>query len=429
MAEKRTSLFVFRRDLRTYDNTGLILACNNSDVVYPVFILDPKQISPKTNEYFAYNSFRFMLQSLVDLKHSLPQLIIMHGHPHEVIRKLCKEYNINNVYCNEDYTPYSIIRDKLIKQTIDPANLIYATDYCFNSAHDIKPYQVYTPYYNAAKKKHVKTPQSFTQTMFNKIHKLDEKSVNLQVLINDAEKHLKPNMDLDLVQSGGRKEGLAALNSFVKNRLASYSKKRNLLTYETSRLSPHVKFGTISIREVYHACNSNIYRKELYWRDFYMQVAYHFPNTFKENYRHHIAWHNSKKHFAAWCKGETGYDIVDAAMTQLNKSGFMHNRARMIVASFLTKILHIDWRYGAKYFAQKLTDYDPSSNYGGWQWSAGTGMDAQPYFRIFNPFTQEKKFDPDREYIKKWLGDRKPIEPIVDYDKERLVALKIYRKG
>ena len=230
-----------------------------------------------------------------------------------------------------------------------------------------------------------------------------------------------------LVQQGGRDAGLACLRSFQK-RITSYKTTRNLLTSETSRLSPHLKFGTLSIREVYYECDVAYFRRELYWRDFFMQVSYHFPEVFKHNYRYKIRWSNNKEHLLAWQRGETGYNIVDAAMVQLNTTGFMHNRARMIVASFLTKILHIDWRLGEHYFATRLTDYDPSSNNGNWGWVAGVGVDAQPYYRIFNPYIQQKKFDPKGEYVKRWLGDRKPIESIVDYEKERKRALTLIQK-
>jgi deoxyribodipyrimidine photo-lyase len=170
-----------------------------------------------------------------------------------------------------------------------------------------------------------------------------------------------------------------------------------------------------------------MFRKQLYWRDFYMQIGYHFPKVYGNNFKNNIKWINNEKHFDKWCKGKTGYDIVDACMNQLNKSGFMHNRGRMIVASFLTKILHIDWRWGERYFATRLTDYDPANNNGGWQWSAGTGVDAQPYFRIFNPYTQAEKFDPDGAYRKKWLS-RGHIDEIVDYSKEREKALTLILK-
>ena len=197
-----------------------------------------------------------------------------------------------------------------------------------------------------------------------------------------------------------------------------------MLIGENSRLSPHLKFGTVSAREVYHACKNTEFRKQLYWRDFYMQIGYHFPKVYGHNFRHTVKWSNNSTHFKKWCAGETGFDIVDACMAQLNKSGYMHNRGRMIVASFLTKILHIDWRLGEQYFASRLTDYDPANNNGGWQWSAGTGCDAQPYYRIFNPYTQAAKFDPDGKYVKKWLS-RPPTKEIVDYDKERVYALKL----
>lgn len=454
-------LFVFRRDLRKHDNTGLIKACQECDKVYAIFILDPKQITPRANKYFTYTGFLFMLQSLLELKSDLPTLSILQGIPHEVIKKLVKQLDINRVYINEDYTPYSVERDQLIENAISKhkdgqhkdgqndkdknskdnitenkeenkeeenkktyTTLVRCTDYCMNSPHDIKPYKVYTAYYNFVKSKKVNEPKQFTNTMYNKTYTAG-KSLNITPLIKWCIKGIKKQGTiLKEVQFGGRSEGLRTLHQFVKDRLNKYGSHRDSLLYETSRVSPHLKFGTISIREVYHACSANIYRKELYWRDFYMQIAYHFPDVFGYNFRHKIKWVKNAKHFQAWCNGKTGYDIVDAAMMQLNLTGFMHNRARMIVASFLTKILHIDWRMGEQYFATRLTDYDPCSNNGGWQWSAGTGTDAQPYFRIFNPYTQAERFDPDGKYIKKWLK-REPMEPIVDYDVERKRALTL----
>ena len=416
-------LFIFRRDLRLYDNTGLIQACKECDVVYAVFILDPAQITPKKNKYFTYTGFHFMLQSLADLKREMPAITFKHGTPAAVIKQLISEYKIDQVYINEDYTPYSVERDKAIENAIAPIKLVRCSDYCLNTAHDIKPYKVYSAYYKVASKQRVRKPVKFTGQV-----KSAGKSVILAPLIKFAVTGCKKqHTDMALVQQGGRDAGLACLRSFQK-RITSYKTTRNLLTSETSRLSPHLKFGTLSIREVYYECDVAYFRRELYWRDFFMQVSYHFPEVFKHNYRYKIRWSNNKEHLLAWQRGETGYNIVDAAMVQLNTTGFMHNRARMIVASFLTKILHIDWRLGEHYFATRLTDYDPSSNNGNWGWVAGVGVDAQPYYRIFNPYIQQKKFDPKGEYIKHWLGDRKPIEPIVDYEKERKRALTLIQK-
>jgi deoxyribodipyrimidine photo-lyase len=414
-------LFVFRRDLRVEDNTGLIELLSKCDTVYCIFILDDRQIGKK-NTYLSYNSLLFMLQTLVELKKTIP-LSILHGDPAKVIENVVKANKIDVVSYNRDYTPFSVKRDKSI-ESISTVESYH--DLCLNSPEDIKPYKVYTPYYTVASKKKVRLPKNIK---LDKIAMLKNvKNIDMKKLISSVEKKTS-----DGIQIGGRTEGLKTMKEFVNNRMSVYVKSRDDLTKETSRLSPYIKFGVLSIREVYHACSNAIFRKELYWRDFYMQIGYHFPQVFGNNFRGKVKWATSKKLFDAWCNGETGYDIVDACMNQLNKSGYMHNRGRMIVASFLTKILHIDWRLGERYFATKLTDYDPCSNNGGWQWSAGTGSDAQPYFRIFNPFTQAKKFDKNGEYRTKWLGDGwqkkyENMEKIADYEVERKRALKLYKK-
>jgi deoxyribodipyrimidine photolyase len=296
-------------------------------------------------------------------------------------------------------------------------------------------------------------------------------------MIANAEKDVSESgLDIKQIQRGGRNNGIRIIQSF---KFDTYN-NRDMLCYESSRVSPHLKFGTLSCREVYHECSVkngvsgvkgtkgasgtkgaqipsgtakgssgsakgpkeasgvakgpkrpsiNLFRKQLYWRDFYMQIGYHFPHVFKGNFKNDkIKWSNNKKYFDAWCSGETGFDIVDACMHQLNTTGYMHNRGRMIVSNFLTKLLGVDWRWGEKYFATKLTDYDPCNNNGGWQWSAGTGADAQPYYRIFNPTLQQKKFDPDDEYIAKWLKSNRNIKPIINYEIARTKYLNNIKK-
>jgi deoxyribodipyrimidine photo-lyase len=443
-------LFIFRRDLRYYDNIGLKIICDICDEVYAIFILDPRQISPTKNEYFSYNAFRFMLQSLKYLKRKIP-LVIRYGMPDAVIADITKSKDIDVLCFNGDYTPFSIKRDRQIgnafvkalntevieysdiSQVPDDIDgnakyILMCSDLCLNDPHEIKPYKVFTPYYNLAKKNKVHRP---VDVNIKKIKKLGGKTVNIDKLIGNAEKKLKAaGMDISLIPDGGRDNGLKMLKKFQNSESNKYGcnsyKNRDMLTYTTSRLGPYIKFGTISVREVYYACNKEIFRRQLYWRDFYMQIGYHFPKVFGNNFKGHVDWKNSKALFDKWCNGKTGFKVVDACMNELNKSGYMHNRGRMIVASFLTKLLHINWKWGEKYFAQKLTDYDPCNNNGGWQWSAGTGVDAQPYFRIFNPYTQQSKFDPKCEYINKWL-DNKEIDEIIDYRKEREIALTLYK--
>ncbi len=409
-------LFIFRRDLRIQDNLALNDLIDKCTEIHCVFILDPIQINPAKNKYFSAPAMRFMLDSLIELQEKIP-LRILHGDPYEIISKLSKGYDL--ISFNRDYSKYSVERDtRLLEIKSVVAN---EDDVGLHTPVRIDPYKVFTPYYNKASKLRIPNPVVKSVT---KIKKMDGKTVDLRKLRNNVEKMInKLQMDLTLIQRGGRKAALACVKKF---NCGSYGKNRDLLTFESSRLSPHLKFGTISAREVYYACKNAVFRKQLYWRDFYMQIGYHFPKVYGQNFRNTIKWSNNTTHFKKWCAGETGFDIVDACMSQLNKSGYMHNRGRMIVASFLTKLLHIDWRLGEQYFASRLTDYDPANNNGGWQWSAGTGCDAQPYFRIFNPYTQESKFDPDGIYVNKWLT-RKKIPEIIDYEAERITALKLIK--
>lgn len=410
-------LFIFRRDLRIQDNIGLAELIKQCVEVHCIFILDPNQIDPKKNKFFSAPAMLFMIDSLIELKNRIA-LKVLHGNPIEIIGKIKDNYDL--IAYNKDYSKYSIERDT----RLDALDCIGYHDLGLNSPLNIKPYKVFTPYYEVAIQSTVCKPLS---SNIKKIKDSKYKSVNLQKLRKKIIEMLeKMGCDVNLLQPGGRQNAIKCIKKF---KCLDYSKKRDLLTFETSRLGPHLKFGTVSAREVYYACTSEVFRKQLYWRDFYMQIGYHFPEVYGYNFKNNIKWVNNTKHFKAWCRGETGYDIVDACMNQLNKSGFMHNRGRMIVASFLTKILHIDWRLGERYFASRLTDYDPANNNGGWQWSAGTGVDTQPYFRIFNPYTQADNFDPDLEYRKKWLA--RPLDSmkeIVDYQVEREKALKLIRK-
>lgn len=405
-----TGLFIFRRDLRAVDNTGLLELSKICEKVFCIFILDPRQINKKANPYFSANAVSFMLESIKELSQTIP-LSILHGSPEQVVEQLIKPGKINVIGFNKDYTPYSVERDNKMIEVAAKYNVqvLACDDVCLNPPTAIKPYKVYTPYYITASKIPVRKPDD---TKVTNVIKLPISGVRATIPETTAER-----------QKGGRSYGLQCMKDFD---CKSYS-KRDMLTYESSRLSPHLKFGTVSCREVYYACKLELFRKQLYWRDFYLQIVYHFPAVVGNNFKGNIKWKNSQTLFKKWCAGKTGYDIVDACMTQLNKTGYMHNRGRMIVANFLTKILHIDWRWGEQYFASKLTDSDVANNNGGWQWSAGTGVDAQPYFRIFNPYTQQEKFDPTGEYVKKWLGDRKKIKEIVDYETERIEALKLVK--
>ncbi|MEX0940017.1 MAG: deoxyribodipyrimidine photo-lyase [Candidatus Babeliales bacterium] len=451
------SLFIFRRDLRITDNIGLQQSINRSKKIIPCFIFDPRQITNQ-NEYKSSNALQFMIESLQDLEKQLKKekgkLYLFYGIAHEIVERLLKEKKIDAVFCNMDYTPFSLKRDIMIQKVCLKYNS------AFHQFHDSlltepgeilttqeTPYQKFTPFFKKASKKNIPEPQKISAANFY------IKSIEKAESITIYEKILK-NKNKNILMHGGRAEGLKILKK-LKN-FKNYAKERNFPAIPTTHLSAHNKFGTVSIREVYHAIkkqlNSNhLLIQQLFWRDFFTHVAYYSPfvfgQAFHERYNN-LKWKNNKKDFAAWKAGKTGFPIVDAGMRQLNKTGFMHNRTRMLVASFLTKDLHIDWLWGEKYFAKQLVDYDPAVNNGNWQWCASTGCDAQPYFRIFNPWTQQKKYDPDAKYIKQWIPELKNIDvktihqlykknifvknypkPIVNHDEEQKLAKELYKKA
>lgn len=397
------TLFIFRRDLRIQDNTGLIEALKNHDEVLPCFIFDPRQT--KGNDYFSEQCFSFMVDCLKDLDKELKdkgsRLYLFQGQAHEVVKKLKAE----NVYVNRDYTPFSQKRDAEIAKV---ANLHTCDDILLIKPEqalkeDGDPYTVFTPFWKKNSQQKVPKPQENN-------HK------------NYFSGKVAGTVDFPKVDSpfytGGRKQALEIIKKLKD--FEGYKELRNIPALDkTTHLSAHNKFGTVSIRELYFAISKALgphsdLLRQLYWRDFFTHIAFHFPKVFGKSFHEKydkIKWLNNKKHFTAWKEGKTGFPIVDAGMRELNETGYMHNRARMIVASFLTKDLHIDWRWGEKYFAQKLVDYDPVVNNGSWQWAASTGCDAQPYFRIFNPWLQQKKFDPDCKYIKKWIPELKDADP------------------
>ncbi len=415
------SIFIFRRDLRLDDNSGLIKALKESDKVIPIFIFDNNQIDKNKNDYFSENAFQFMLNSLKELNKDLQKkgskLFIYQGEYEKIIESLISENKIDAIYMNKDYTPFSRKRDGVVKKICDKCsvNFFRVDDYTLSPIEIIetqehKKYSVFTPFMKKArtyqvleiiknKNKNYFSTNSNLKSSFGevKISKLDIYNNNKIMLI------------------GGRSEALKMMKKtdFFKK----YKNDRNLPAIEgTSKLSAHIKFGTVSIREIYYWAEkggaSDQFISELYWRDFYLYISYHFPFVFGKSFQQRgdkIKWRNSKKEFEKWKVGKTGVPIVDAGMRQLNEIGWMHNRVRMIVASYLTKNLLIDWRWGEKYFAQKLIDYDPSSNNGGWQWSASVGADPKP-IRIFNPYTQVQKYDPQALYIKKWVHELKDVE-------------------
>lgn len=413
----KKSLFIFRRDLRLDDNIGLIQALHQSETVVPCFIFDPRQVGDE-NEYRATNCIQFMIESLQDLDEQLHKkdgkLYLFYGIADEVVEKLIKTEKIDAVFTNRDYTPFSIKRDAKIAKICHAHDCAFEQydDALLNAPEDVKtktgtPYSVFTPFFkHCSSTFKVPTPQHAKHfPLYTKTIELAEpKKIYTDVL---------PTKNPNLHVHGGTSEAKKLIRSIKK--LAQYKETRDLPYLSTSNLSAHNKFGTVSIRELYHSIADDLGKNsvliaQLYWRDFFYHVAFHNPRVFggafQEKYDA-LTWSKSTKNFQAWCTGTTGFPIVDAGMRQLNETGYMHNRTRMIVASFLTKDLHIDWQWGEKYFAQQLIDYDPCVNNGSWQWAASTGCDAQPYFRIFNPWLQQKKFDPECTYIKTWIPELK----------------------
>ncbi len=410
------SLFIFRRDLRLHDNTALIQACQLSGQVIPCFILDPRQISEQ-NDYKSDKALQFMLESLLDLERQLLSqggtLSIFKGEAERVVADLLKQHSIDAMFFNADYTPFSLNRDGAITHLCEQYQIAVHIhdDVLLNPPFAVRKadghhYSVFTPYWKAAQTHPIASAQSL------RTHALAAKKLPKTVVLADF---IEDQSFSDIATEGGRSSGLRILKKVGE--FQDYKNTHDIPTLPTTLLSAHLKFGTLSIRETYHSMVSKLGAehsliRQLYWRDFYTQIAFHAPFVFGHPYQKKfeaLKWSQNKKAFAAWCEGKTGFPIVDAGMRQLNSTGWMHNRVRMIVASFLTKDLHIHWLWGERYFAQKLIDYDPAVNNGNWQWSASTGCDPQPYFRIFNPWLQQKKFDPNAAYIKRWVIELKEL--------------------
>ena len=412
----RRSLFIFRRDLRLEDNTGLIFALQSSVEVVPAFIFTPEQIDK--NDFRSDHCLKFMIECLQDLEKQLAlkggKLFFFKGKPEEVVSQCIKELAIEAVVVNRDYTPYSLQRDKKLEKVCTSNGSPFQSfdDALLNPPEetlkkDGKPYSIFTPYFNNASKLEVALPVQNRHTNYfsSRIPFAETTSV-----------YPKLTVKTELV--GGRSEALKILKKL--DALAAYGIERNFPAENgASYLSPYLKFTVCSPREVYAAICDKLSPhheliRSLYWRDFFTSIAFFFPHVFEGAFHpkfDKLSWSSDKNAFQHWCEGSTGFPIVDAGMREMNQTGFMHNRVRMITASFLIKDLHIDWRAGEKYFARSLIDYDPAVNNGNWQWVASTGTDAQPYFRIFNPWNQQKKFDPECIYIKKWVPELRNVPP------------------
>lgn len=457
MHQYNRSLYLFRRDFRLDDNSALIAASSQSNEVILSFIFDPVQIEAQ-NKYRSLNAIQFMIESLKDLEQQISKhegkLHIFYGKTIDVLEKLIGQEKVEAVFFNKDYTPFSKKREHAIEVLCKKLGItcISIDDALLNPPQTVlnkskKPYTVFTPYWKTTTTKPVARPEKYRYTnLYNKKIKNTE--------THGIFKTILPTENRNLAQKGGRSEVLSILKHL--DNFDHYQKTHDIPSLHTTELSAHIKFGTISIREVYYAMLEKLGRsahqgliRQLYWHDFYYQIAHHWPTVFgapfQEKYGK-IKWSYNKEHFKRWCQGTTGFPIVDAGMRQLNKTGFMHNRVRMIVASFLTKDLLIDWQWGERYFAQHLVDYDPCVNNGNWQWAASTGCDPQPYFRIFNPWLQQKKFDPECTYIKEWIDELRNVDsktihnwykekhpsidypmPMADHAAQKELALKMFR--
>ncbi len=395
--------FIFRRDLRLDDNTCLLRALQECDEVVPLFILDPRQV--EDNPYKSPFALGFMLDSLRELDEELnarnSKLHVLKG----VVEYVIAPLPVERLYFNEDYTPFSKMRDSRIRERfkgeVKSCEDLLLTKKDFFVGRG-KPYSVFTHFYNDAKKLKVDRPRKNT---FNNFASLNLPGVEI---FDELEAQVKHG-----VIPGGRRAGLRALE---RARSVNYENRNFPAVDGTTRLSPYLKFGVISPREVYFQVNEEIQR-QLYWRDFYTLLAYYNPHVFGHSFKKEydcIQWDNNQYYFELWKQGKTGFPIVDAGMRELNTTGFMHNRVRMITASFLVKILHVDWREGERYFATKLVDYDPAVNNGNWQWVASTGADYM--FRTFNPWIQQRKFDPETKYVKKWVQELEEVSPDVIHE-------------
>lgn len=423
------NIFWFRRDLRLEDNVGLFHALTSGENVLPLFIFDEEILSQLPKEDARVTFIHELLTKIQEQLEAVGKsLAVFNGNPKEVFEKILKENTVSTVFTNHDYEPYARKRDKEIYQLFKANDIAFKTSkdqVIFEKSEVVKddglPYVVYTPFSR-------KWKERFKSIQL--VHHASEK--NLEKIID----HSYPFLSLEAIGFKPSKIKIVPFDTSEKL-INNYEATRNFPALNgTSMLGAYLRFGAVSIRKmVLKAIESKneTFWNELIWREFFMQILWHFPHTinksFKEKYDW-IKWNNNEVDFKNWCEGKTGYPMVDAGMRELNTTGHMHNRVRMVVASFLCKHLLIDWRWGETYFAQKLFDYEQASNVGNWQWAAGSGVDAAPYFRIFNPTEQIKKFDKDLKYIKKWVPEvetsRYP-QPIVDHKEARERCLKVYK--
>jgi deoxyribodipyrimidine photo-lyase len=429
----KIAIFWHRRDLRLDDNAGLYHALKSSYPVLPIFIFDQNILDNLEDR--KDRRVEFIHQALSEMQEKLTKLgstlIVKFGKPLEIWKQITDEFNIAEVYTNHDFEKYAIKRDKEIGLMLNEKGIAFYTfkDHVIFEKNEVlsaagTPYTIFTPY---SRKWKESLKYFYLKCYPNNLYF----SNFLQTPVVDL---------LTLQAIGFEAKGLAFPSKEIKEYLiGSYEELRDFpAVLGTSRLSVHLRFGTVSIREIVSKAITlnEKWLNELIWREFYANILYHFPHisegkSFKVAYDN-IVWRNNEAEFEKWCQGKTGYPIVDAGMRELNETGFMHNRVRMIAASFLIKHLLIDWRWGETYFAQKLLDFDFSSNNGGWQWASSSGCDAAPYFRVFNPTTQTQKFDADLLYIKKWIPELNTFDypkPIVEHSFARERVLKVYKEA
>jgi deoxyribodipyrimidine photo-lyase len=427
------SVFIFRRDYRTDDNIGFIECCKASESVLPVFIFTPEQSKKKENPYFSDNSFQFLIESLEELSNDFPHgphgLLMLQEDNVKALKELKKEYDFNAIYTNRDYTPYAIDRDEEIRKYCESENIEFHNefeDYLLAPMNtflkgDGKPYTKYTPFKNNAYKFNIPKPTKCSATLL-------KKCVNIKSLISkikcvasksDIDKLYEKNEDI--IYHGGRSEGLKRLSKISD--FKKYETERNVLSKSTTLLSAYINFGCVSIRECFWTITDKLGKthglnNQLLWREFWYYIGFYFPHVINYKGKNKnmwpeydgMKWKNSQRIFDAWCEGRTGFPAVDAGMRELNTTGYMHNRARLITSGILVKNFGIDWRWGETYFSQKLIDINAPVNNGNWQWSASTGENKGEYYRIMNPWTQSEKFDKDASYIKKWIPELASVD-------------------
>jgi deoxyribodipyrimidine photo-lyase len=428
---QQVSIFWFRRDLRLEDNAGLYRALKGEYPVLPLFIFDPEILDKLEDKEdarvtFIYNTIERLHSQL---KHLGTTILVKYDKPLNAWKKVLIDYDVKAVYTNGDYEPYAHTRDSAITQLLAAQEITiqaFKDQVIFEKSEvvkdDGKPYTVFTPYMRKWK--------AALKPFYLKAYPTSKYDANFL--------KVSPQPMPSLKEMGFIESSLPFPPREYEDVIADYAARRDYPAVKgTSHIGLHLRFGTVSIRKLAvdaHDAAEKTWLNELIWREFYMMILYHFPQTATKAFRpeyDRIQWRNNEEEFKAWCEGKTGYPMVDAGMRELNATGYMHNRVRMVTASFLSKHLLIDWRWGERYFARKLLDYEMASNVGGWQWAAGSGTDAAPYFRIFNPEAQLKRFDPKFEYIKKWVPEyadfSKYPQPIVDHAFARERCLKVFK--